>query len=134
MRLGGFMLKKTVLCGFLLTFSMAIQAASLKDLIDAIKDLTADVEALNALGQKFYKLAEEDQQYLLKLAHLPEQLTELNGNIAQALPTIEKCTIILSASILCAVTICSMPRIVKYCMRRRERNRPLLEDEFVVNR
>ncbi len=128
------MLKKTVFLGFLLSFSLATQAASLKDLIDAIKDLTTDVEVLNALGQKFYKLAEDDQPYLLELAKLPDQLTELNGNISQAMPTIEKCTIILSVSLIGAAVICAAPKIVKYCMRRRGRNIGLLDDEFAVNR
>lgn len=128
------MVKSAIFWLLALSFSISSPAASinmvtLKELLDAIQNLTTELDDVDSLGNKFYKFATDNQQYFVKLAELPDQMAGLNGNINMAVPAVERSAYVLGACIVGAAVICITPQVVRYFINRyRKRHEPLLEE------
>ena len=128
------MFKRTILCLFLLILSnpsntASINMVTLKELLEAIQNLTSELDEVDSLGDKFYKLATDNQKYLAQFAGLPDQISGLNDNINAAVPTLEKCAWILGTCMVGAAVVCIVPPAIKFFARRhRKRQERLLEE------
>jgi hypothetical protein len=149
-----------VLCFFLVALTGLSCTANIfdlfKELVERLGILNSELYDVDTLGNKFYVLAQENQQYLAELATLPDQIADINtmGNkfydlannnqqylaelarlpaeINQAMPVIQSCAIILGVSIIGAALICTAPKIAAYFEHKKKRAL-LLEDVHVIN-